>query len=749
MGVADRSTKQRLVRSGIGMISPSSGLELVHAILLSAIHPAILTAVPFDWRRFLHREMNGPSIIFSEFADTYAETTQVIEAQKPAHAGVDPSTVQSKVQEIVGGILGVAVGLNDPLMAAGLDSLGAVELRNDLEAAFDCKLPSTVVFDYPTVGALAGFLATALDGRIVEKPRPESISFTVHERLNIPSVALSALAQRSPHQGLSLEGANQALDLVATVPLERWDVDNDPLMARFGAYLHDVASFDASAFSISSTEASLMDPQQRLLLEVVLENTVNSGSSQDLAARGLYVGVAASDYVSLLGKYTEKGAFHATATATSVVCGRVSYTMGFRGPSMSVETACSASLVATHLAVRSIQNHESPLSTAAGVHIQCAQLSASYVAAAGMLSPEGRCKTLDASADGYVRGESCIAVAVMQWPAESARAAFTLWDDAVVVRGSAVNQDGRSSTLTAPNGPAQQELLRAALADASVHPEAVTGLSMHGTGTSLGDPIEVGASLAVFGSSDRLWPLDFFASKSWVGHGEPSAGLAGIAFGHAAVTSHWSVPIMHLRATNPYVSDAINTFKDKFVFLPRHPASRPTRGSTDAVGVSAFAFQGTNAHVLISTAADRGSESHSINPTVTSWRHNRYYVLPPAHALVKLALRSDTRMLFNANLGAPELAFIWDHRVLQRAIVPGKFICNYMAVVISLILSHLIFFLFAQELRILSSPAPLLFACYPTLRLRPQLFLGVVYPLHSFFHRFRAGSMFHWSVCCD
>ena len=261
----------------------------------------------------------------------------------------------------------------------------------------------------------------------------------------------------------------------------------------------------------------------------------------------------------------------------------------------------------------------------------------------------------------------CSVVILAGWDASPAQAA-------VALIGSAVNQDGRSSLLTAPNGPAQQEVLRAALLDSQMQPYAVSGLSMHGTGTSLGDPIEVGAALAVLAPRGRAQPLDLAASKSWVGHGEPAAGLAGLLFAQHAVEMHASRPIMHLCAVNPYVGDALRSSATQAVRLPRQRAVLASAAAVAAaVGVSAFAFQGTNAHVVVQSLGEGGHREFS---APVPWRRQRAYVLPPASLLVQSAAvgRADgsQRILLQANLAVPQLAYLWEHRVLQRCIFPGR-----------------------------------------------------------------------------
>lgn len=398
-------------------------------------------------------------------------------------------------------------------------------------------------------------------------------------------------------------------------------------------------------------------------------------------------GIASSDYGSLVAQHTERGAFHATSNAVSVASGRLSYTFGLRGPSVSVDTACSSSLVGLHLASRGLQAGEAQLAYASGIHLQTTWSSTSYVWAASMLSPHGRCRALDAQADGYVRGETCIATA-LALPDVAATACSSLGAEqgAVVVRGSAVNQDGRSSSLTAPNGPAQQEVIRAALAAGGLPAAAVAALSMHGTGTSLGDPIEVGAAMAVLAETRRQDPLTVLASKSCVGHAEPAAGLVGLLFAQRAVARQLTLPIMHLRAVNPYVASTLDQTTAVRAALPKQGSALPQPAGAPAggllCGVSAFAFQGTNAHALVKTArsTSAGGTPSTAAEAALPWRRKRHYVLPEPHLLATTAAvvaaaagaAGQRQVLLAASLLEPQLSFLWDHQVMGKSIFPGK-----------------------------------------------------------------------------
>jgi acyl transferase domain-containing protein len=267
--------------------------------------------------------------------------------------------------------------------------------------------------------------------------------------------------------------------------------------------LPDVASFDASLLGINPAEALLMDPQQRLLMETTAEVLLTSASSAQSSSScssniGVFIGIASSDYGSLVRSFTRPGALHATSNAVSVAAGRLSFSFGLTGAAVSVDTACSASLVALHIAKTQAAHSstsvggQGPVSgngsvLVGGVHVQATSTSTSYVWTAGMLSPQGRCQVLDAAADGYVRGEAChmLQLAAAESISTTAGPAGGRCRPLAMILGTAMNQDGRSSSLTAPNGPAQQQVIRAALADAATNAGNIDLLSMHGTGACM------------------------------------------------------------------------------------------------------------------------------------------------------------------------------------------------------------------------------------------------------------------------
>lgn len=271
-----------------------------------------------------------------------------------------------------------------------------------------------------------------------------------------------------------------------------------------------------------------------------------------------------------------------------------------QGPSISIDTACSSSLSAVHIMkdLSAHHNQHRGIVTASLLTVDPATIG--MLTASAMLAPDGRCKTLDATADGYVRGEASIALGLSRYTGTESPAEHHIYG---LVLGSAVNQDGRSSSLTAPNGPSQQEVILLALDSAHIETSEVSMLEMHGTGTALGDPIEVGAALAVLGgrtkegsTSGQRNMLSLSAVKSHVGHAEPAAGAAGICRAAFAVSSQCSKEILHLTSVNHYIVPALEQVRGVDVHASRQPCGS---SGIQTVGISGFAFQGTNAHVLI------------------------------------------------------------------------------------------------------------------------------------------------------
>ena len=361
------------------------------------------------------------------------------------------------------------------------------------------------------------------------------------ERAKREPIAVIGLACRVP--GASDSDAfwrllDQGVDAISEIPADRFDVDDyydpDPdapgkMSTRYGGFLAQVDRFDAQLFGISPREAVSMDPQHRLLLEVSWEALEHAGLSADSlrgSRTGVFVGISSSDYAHLLGVHGASAidAYMASGVAYSTGVGRISYVLGLEGPNLAIDTACSSSLVAVHQACQSLLAGESDLALAGGVNVILTPPAMIFFSKARMLAPDGRCKTFDATANGFARGEGC-GIVVLKRLADATRDGDRIL---AVIRGSAVNQDGASSGLMVPNGPAQERVIRRALEQAGVEPWEVSYLEAHGTGTSLGDPIEVQAAAAALGAgrpADR--PLLVGSVKTNVGHLEAAAGIAG------------------------------------------------------------------------------------------------------------------------------------------------------------------------------------------------------------------------------
>ena len=513
----------------------------------------------------------------------------------------------------MGALAGRAPAPNEPLMDAGLDSLTSVDARADVSERFGVRLPATALFDYPTAATLARHVASIL--------APEA---SVHQSRRASIRATFRIASRSSRTPSAASGAN-----VISPPANarararaRWDVETarvrEPrnVPAAFAAFVDAPDVFDGELFGVSPAEAAACDPQQRLLLDAVVALAFASrGVARTFTGsrRGVYAGIASRDYdlVRAVGASggVASSSLSATASFASVAPGRASFLFDLRGPSVAFDTACSSSLVAAKVAWqdtgRAGSNPAADGAAVVGVNVLLAPDVSEIFRAAGMLSPSGRCKTLDADADGYVRAEACRSVSFVPLRARDDATGRSLEvEPATIVAGAAVNQDGRSSSLTAPNGPSQTAAIRAAMGDArSMAGARRTILQTHGTGTPLGDPIEIGAVRAAFffdeddeeehTKSTSCSVVVLEAAKSWCGHAEPAAGALGLATLCAAAASNSVFGLGGvLRSTNPHAAAAASGAS---LLAPRQTLPF----ASNVGGVSAFAFQGTNAHVRV------------------------------------------------------------------------------------------------------------------------------------------------------
>ncbi|MDY7093375.1 MAG: SDR family NAD(P)-dependent oxidoreductase [Acidobacteriota bacterium] len=492
-----------------------------------------------------------------------------------------------------------------PFARYGLDSAAAVSLTGELEDWLDRELPATLLYEHPTVEQVASFLTEAKGSAV------SSGAAAVPTAAAAPSpgepIAVVGVGCRFP----GADGPEafwrlleDGVDAIRPVPAERWDAEAlyAPEAAtpgksntRWGGFLEQVDRFDADFFGISPREAARMDPQQRLLLEVAWSALEHAGvvpGELEGSATGVFVGISTNDYRHLqYGAPELIDAYAGTGNAASIAANRLSYLLDLRGPSVSLDTACSSSLVSVHYACRSLRDGECDLALAGGVNLMLSPDWTVTFSQARMMASDGRCKTFDAAADGYVRGEGCGMVALKRLSDAQRDGDRVL----AVVLGSAINQDGRSNGLTAPNGRAQEDVLRRALAAAKVSGSEVDLVEAHGTGTPLGDPIEVRALDAVLGAGRDLETPFFLASaKTNIGHLEAAAGIAGLiktvlSLEHATVPPH-----LHFEEPNPRLSWASLPVR-----VPTAPEPWPRCERRRVAGVSSFGFGGTNCHVVL------------------------------------------------------------------------------------------------------------------------------------------------------
>ena len=586
-------------------IGLDEGLQAMESILGTKLDRSSVVAVAcVKWRSFLSPLPEVPS-----FLDNFRYAAKDRTSGKLLVKGSAPSRdlVRTGIENVLKEVLGADLDdFSVPLMDMGLDSLAAVEFRNRIQCCFEgVRLSSTVMFDYPTVAGLTDFILSqfAPDDDVADvdvKGRGDTI-------LREP-LALMGIAGRCPGMAAGNDISDfwaflcSGRDPISRIPIERFDVDEfydedrsapGRVYVRQGGFINDVDLFDAAFFGIAKPEARSMDTHHRLQMEIVFESFYNSGFTKETLVNlecGVFIGCCSLAFARVVhsGEVDDIGPFTNIGSSLSGMAGRVSHALALRGPCFTVDTACSSTLVATDCAMQAFHLGRQVLACVAGTNLQLRQGSSSWIGFCkmGALSGDGRCKTFDESADGFGRSEGSGSFIL------SPKSEGTL----AHVMGSCVNQDGRSATITAPSGPAQQRALNNSLRDSELTPLQVSLIECHGTGTALGDPIEIGALENVYGR-DRLESAQLIlaAVKSVTAHPEGAAGIVGLAK-LVKMMQHGQVPAnLHLHQLNPNID--LSSFECKMpdCLLDWSPAPRLS-------GISSFAFSGTNCHMNMQEA---------------------------------------------------------------------------------------------------------------------------------------------------
>ena len=610
----DRIERQRSALGG-RWFTPQQGLKAMERLMREDVATSVVMSM--DWTVFEEAVEERPPFL-EELLSTDAESedersasstdvlTRLGETPTSERVSLLVSFLQGEVQAVLRlpSTPDSSVGFFD----LGMDSLMSVELRNRLNRAFagSYTTSNTVVFDYPDIDSLARHLVEELGDVEVEESAPQT-----------PLEPIAPAAPRTPVDGIAIVGMAcrfpGAPDLGAfrqllaegrsTVTEGRpYAIGDDGALAgpgngkstyRHGAFIEEIDRFDARFFGIQPIEARPMDPRQRILLETTWQALEDAGIDPGTLRGGrvgVYAGLGGSEYRDLVA--LEGGEVGYLGTAGSVAVGRVAFALGLSGPAMALDMTCASSLAALHQAAVGLERGEVDVALGGGVHAVLSPGVTTFMAELGLLSRGGRCRPFDADADGFVRGEGC-GMVVLKRLADAEADGDRIW---AVIRGSAVNQSGASAGLTVPNGPAQERVIEEALSRAEIAPADVDYLEAHGTGSAMGDPIEIRAVAAVYGKGrapER--PLLIGSFKPNIGHPEAAAGIAGLIKVVLAMQEKLIPPQPDFRTPSPLIE------WDK---LPVKVTSQPTPWPLVAdrpprAGISAFGISGANAHVVV------------------------------------------------------------------------------------------------------------------------------------------------------
>jgi acyl transferase domain-containing protein/NAD(P)-dependent dehydrogenase (short-subunit alcohol dehydrogenase family)/aryl carrier-like protein len=658
----DRIRKQ-LALHGITPLSTDEAHQCMEYMLANEIVQA--TVLDVDWRRL--QSGLGPEVLplleglvparqRSQMGDS-AFVGQLKRLRGKAQNDLLIKTLQEMLQSVLS--TSDAPEIDRPLIEMGLDSLMAVEFSTQLQMMLGEQfvIGPTMLFDHPTIEAIADhvleMLASEAEGTApaAAVPIAKNDASELREREPVAIVGMSCRFPGARDLNEFWENLLNGVDSVAEIPDDRWDIDrfyspdHEPgkMYTREGGFLDDIADFDAAFFNISDQEACWIDPQHRMLLENSYRALEHAGISPHPLADpnvGVFMGIMGQDYAFLpqLDDHDIIKAFEGAGLSHSAGVGRISYVFGFEGPSIAVDTASSSSLVALYQAVRSLQDGNCNMALAGGVNAILAPVNSLLMSKAGLLSPDGRCKSFSADADGFGRGEGC-GVVVLKRLSDAKRDANTIL---AVVRGGAVVHNGFTGGITSPSGKAQARVISAALQDAKISPSQVQYLEAHGTGTEFGDPMELAAASSVYSKGRRRdEPLLVGSVKANISHLEAAGGISGLI--KTVLSLHHGVipPQVNFDSPSPHIP-----WKRMPVRIVTEATSWPDTAERIA-GVTALGLVGTNAHIVLSSVpnVDADATVTSISPAEGTTESGGERAHKQQHELLMLSARTEQALL--------------------------------------------------------------------------------------------------------
>ncbi|CAK9102638.1 unnamed protein product [Durusdinium trenchii] len=697
MSAASADAMKAMPLKALSLAQVSSALRVILAPPLGKIGLSELTLAKADWAMYF-KDSSGLAPALKDFQE-FENISRTVEARRSSpFASLSQEDREMHVLKVIrDAAKSMHMDIQDdtPLMEAGIDSLSAVEFRGKIANEFrSVRLPSTLMFDHPTLKATAVYIAGALaeEHHTQSGQRTELAKLPVTDEVPIRGgVYVRGAACNLPScQFLDFSCSLwQGTDAVSEMPYSRWDTDEyyDPAVPTglemyvcHAAFIANVELFDAQLFGISKAEADAMDPQQRHLLETSFAAFTDAGLPKaTLMGKpgGVFVGQDKCDWNRMISA-AHAGPFAATGGSASISANRISYSLGLKGPSATMDTACSSSLVAADTAAVNLRRGRCEFAAVCGVNMLLLPQTFIGCCQARMLSFDGRCHTFDSSACGYARGEGTGAQVLQQVANQVSEASLASF------LGSALNQDGRSANLTSPNGPSQEVVVRIALQEAGCDAGDLFQVETHGTGTELGDPIETGALRSVLAA--RSSPLCLGAVKTNVGHLEGAAGMAGLSklVSQLSKLTFGSAPNLHLRQLNQHISEDCKEFAA--IFITSATASAKAKVRATASSVSSFGFGGTNGHVVLSCPEMKAAPAFA-RPHVHFQGRQAFLWREPAHPLVRQKIKGEDGVcILSCPIDGHVLQLLSHHIVHGEVVVPGA--C-YLEMILAGLRTHL------------------------------------------------------------